>query len=84
MNAKRILAELKKSNVNLLGEISHPQNACMAVHFACKGLGVKVDERKLIDQSRLNPKQWTHLKAIWCPWLEKIVPTPRTNGNLEI
>lgn len=83
MNAKQILAKLKTSNVNLLGEISHLQNACMAVHLACKGLGVKVDERKLIDQSRLNRKQWTHLKAMWCPWLEIIVPQPLTNGMMS-
>lgn len=80
-NALLILEKLKKSKANLLGEIDHPQNHCMAVYQSCKSLNVQqVDERKLIDLSRLQRKQWTQLKALWSPWLEerKTVATTKT------
>lgn len=86
-NASQILEKLKKNKANLLGEIGHPQNACMAVYQSCKLLSVKVDERKLIDLSRLQRKQWTQLKVLWSPWLEncKILATaaevPKQNSK---
>lgn len=96
-NVSLILEKLKKIKANLLGDDRHPQNACMAVYHSCKLLSVTVDERKLIDISRLQRKQWTQLKSLWRPWLDKIPPpakttkrssqkltNPQTNGSCKI